>query len=71
MRPSMRGSCAVREELEDARPSTAGLHGVGRELGGEGPMSISVDNWAQLKGTHSYEIICSFGTRVERRYLDQ
>jgi alanine racemase len=25
-----------------------------------------VENWAQLKGTHPYEIICSFGTRVNR-----
>ncbi len=39
-------------------------------LGGNGPTAISVDQWAQLKGTHPYEIICSFGARVERRYLD-
>ena len=35
-------------------------------LGGEGPLAITVENWAQLKGTHPYEIICSFGTRVNR-----
>jgi alanine racemase len=35
-------------------------------LGGEGPLAISVENWAQLKGTHPYEIICSFGSRVNR-----
>ncbi len=38
-------------------------------LGGEGPSAISVEDWAQLKGTHPYEIICSFGSRVERRYV--
>ncbi|MEI8242344.1 MAG: alanine racemase [bacterium] len=38
-------------------------------LGGEGPQAISVEDWANLKGTHSYDIICSIGTRVERRYL--
>jgi alanine racemase len=38
-------------------------------LGGTGPTAITVDKWAQLKGTHPYEIICSFGARVERRYL--
>lgn len=38
-------------------------------LGGEGPNSISMENWAQIKGTHAYEIICSFGSRVERRYV--
>lgn len=37
-------------------------------LGGEGPQTISVEDWANLKGTHPYEIICSIGTRVERRY---
>jgi alanine racemase len=38
-------------------------------LGGEGLRAITVDQWAQLKNTHPYEIICSFGTRVERRYV--
>ena len=38
-------------------------------LGGEGPQAITVEDWANLKGTHPYEIICSIGTRVERRYL--
>jgi len=39
-------------------------------LGGSGINAITVDSWAQLKGTHPYEIICSFGNRVERRYID-
>jgi alanine racemase len=39
-------------------------------LGGSGAAAITVDRWAQLKGTHPYEIICSFGSRVERRYMD-
>ena len=38
-------------------------------LGGDGVTAITVDKWAQLKGTHPYEIICSFGSRVERRYM--
>lgn len=38
-------------------------------LGGQGPLATRVEDWAQLKGTHSYEIICSFGTRVERRHV--
>jgi alanine racemase len=37
-------------------------------LGGEGEKAIHVEEWARLKGTHPYEIICSFGNRVERRY---
>jgi len=38
-------------------------------LGGEGPLAITVDDWVQLKGTHAYDIICSFGSRVRRCYL--
>ena len=38
-------------------------------LGGEGEHSVSVEDWAEIKGTHAYEIICSFGSRVERRYV--
>lgn len=38
-------------------------------LGGEGINAITVDYWAQLKNTNPYEIICSFGSRVERRYI--
>ena len=37
-------------------------------LGGEGINAIGVDDWATLKGTHPYDIICSFGTRVKRVY---
>ena len=34
-------------------------------LGGQ----IPVDEWATLKNTHPYDIICNFGNRVERRYV--
>ena len=39
-------------------------------LGGRGPHAITVEQWAQLKGTHPYEIICSFGSRVRRCYIE-
>ena len=39
-------------------------------LGGTGTLAVSVEDWAHLKGTHPYEIICSFGSRVERRHLN-
>jgi len=38
-------------------------------LGGEGLHALTVEDWAALKNTHPYEIICSFGNRVERRYV--
>lgn len=36
-------------------------------LGGEGRFQVTPDDWARLKGTHAYDIICSLGSRVERR----
>ena len=38
-------------------------------LGKDGQHSITPDDWASIKGTHAYDIICSFGSRVERRYI--
>ena len=30
---------------------------------------IPFEEWAQLKGTHVYDLLCSIGMRVRRRYL--
>ncbi|MFU8780230.1 MAG: alanine racemase [Kiritimatiellia bacterium] len=38
-------------------------------LGGSGPAAITPEHWATLKGTHAYDILCSIGPRVERRYF--
>ncbi len=38
-------------------------------IGNQGEYSITLDEWAQLKGTHVYDLLCSFGTRVRRVYL--
>ena len=54
--------------LEDVPDATCGDEVIC--LGGEGPAAVTVEDWAQLKGTHSYDIICSFGSRVERRYVE-
>lgn len=37
-------------------------------LGRDGDLEIPVQDWANLKGTHAYDIICSIGTRVARVY---
>jgi len=37
-------------------------------FGRSGRHSVTPDDWAALKGTHAYDIICSLGTRVERVY---
>ncbi len=52
--------------LEQAPAAAVGDEAVC--LGGEGPQAISVEDWAQLKGTHPYDIICSLGNRVRRCY---
>ncbi len=39
-------------------------------IGRQGNLAIQMEEWAQLKGTHVYELLCSFGTRVRRRYLE-
>jgi alanine racemase len=39
-------------------------------LGGSGQFEITVDQWAQMKGTHAYDIICSFGARVKRNFIE-
>lgn len=33
-----------------------------------GSEAIAPDDWAQIKGTHAYDILCSIGSRVERRF---
>jgi len=38
-------------------------------LGGKGEEAVTVEDWAGIKNTHPYDIICSFGSRVERRYV--
>ncbi len=35
-------------------------------LGRDGEAEIPVQAWANLKGTHAYDIICSIGSRVQR-----
>lgn len=45
---------------------------VGDEVvlfGKSGDKHITVEDWARIKQSHPYDIICSLGTRVERRYL--
>jgi alanine racemase len=53
--------------------SKAGTVSSGDEviaLGGTGKYAVTPDDWASLKNTHAYDIICSFGNRVERVYKD-
>ncbi len=40
-------------------------------LGRDGDRVIHVKDWAALKGTHAYDIICSIGNRVQRTYTSE
>jgi alanine racemase len=49
------------------------LVGVGDEvvlLGGQDGVEVTADEWAQLLGTISYEVVCGIGPRVPRRYVE-
>jgi alanine racemase len=37
-------------------------------IGRDGDLEIGVNEWAHLKNTHPYEVICGFGNRVQRHY---
>jgi len=36
-------------------------------FGGDSAGAVQISEWADLKNTHPYEVICSIGSRVERR----
>ncbi|MDB5051493.1 MAG: alr [Fibrobacteres bacterium] len=38
-------------------------------VGKSGKEEITIEDWARIKQTHPYDIICSLGNRVERVYL--
>ena len=38
-------------------------------IGTDSGETVSPEEWAKLKGTHVYDILCSFGGRMERRYV--
>ena len=37
-------------------------------FGRSGDKEITVEDWARIKQSHPYDIICSLGNRVERVY---
>lgn len=49
-------------DVEDVKPGDEVIC-----FGKFGNDSITPDDWAQFKGTHAYDIICSLGSRVERK----
>ncbi len=50
--------------LEDVPDATVG--DTVTLLGRDGMHEIRVQDWANIKGTHAYDIICSIGSRVQR-----
>jgi alanine racemase len=63
-----------RVSMDYATVDVSGVDGVraGDEvicLGRSGEHAVTPDDWARLKGTHAYDIICSLGSRVERVFV--
>jgi alanine racemase len=54
-------------EVTDGPPVRVGDEVV--LLGRQGDDEVTADEWAQLLGTISYEIVCGFGPRLPRRHL--
>ncbi len=40
-------------------------------IGRDGDRQITLEEWARLKGTHVYDLLCSFGTRCARIYVEK
>jgi len=38
-------------------------------LGAQGDRAVTAEDWAELLGTINYEIVCTFGPRLPRRYI--
>lgn len=63
-RVSMDYTTVLLDEAPEAQPGDEVVC-----FGSQGEREIPLEDWAQLKGTHAYEILCSIGGRVERVYL--
>ena len=53
------------DQVPDARPGDEAVC-----LGRQGDREIGIDEWATLKGTHAYEVLCAIGSRVRRTYVE-
>ena len=53
------------DQVPDARPGDEAVC-----LGRQGGREIGIDEWATLKGTHAYEVLCAIGSRVRRTYVE-
>lgn len=66
------GVITMDQLMVDCGPATEDAPESGAEvvlIGAQGGERITADDWAELLGTISYEIVCGIGARVPRRYL--
>ncbi len=63
-RISMDYTTVCVDGIEDLHPGEEVIF-----IGESGESRITVGDWATLKGTHPYEVLCSIGPRVNRTYL--
>ena len=59
--------CTVSLEAFGDRPPAPGTEVT--LIGTENGISVTAEEWAVLKGSHVYDVLCSFGPRVKRFYI--
>lgn len=62
------GTITMDQTMIDLGNSTAEIGDEVVLIGRQGDQSITADDWAHELGTISYEVVCSIGPRVPRRY---
>lgn len=70
-RVPLAGTVCMDQALVDLGPAAAAAPGDELVLlGGDGQLGITAEDWAQWLDTISYEVVCGFGARVPRMYVD-
>lgn len=67
-RYALAGTVTMDQIVIDVGDSDVALGDEVVLLGAQGSEEISADDWARALGTISYEVVCSIGPRVPRRY---
>lgn len=63
------GTVTMDQIVIDVRDEEVGIGDEVVLLGSQGDEAIGADEWASVLDTISYEIVCSIGPRIPRRYL--
>ena len=68
-RHPLAGTVTMDQIVVDVGDTDVGLGDEVVIIGSQGSDEVTADEWAGLLGTISYEVVCSIGPRVPRRYI--